>query len=300
MVGNKCIRTIILAFATVVLSSCAYTGLNKNNPYFGGYHTAGGDSGITASIPDRRQLPVRAVQVTQPAAPESLEVPEALSYQELKRQQREDAEVDISLVYHLYGPDYNWDYQSRLWGRHMRHWDRIPWYAWDPWFYDPWMDPWYNDPWWPDPFRSHRSPWHFSIGFGHGYYYDPWRWAWDPYGYYSPWSSSYYGGYYSPYYYYGGARVAATGTVQNTQQRRSRDRKDVSSAAGGGTSRRVTGASAGSPPTVRRPSSDAGSLSRGGSSSGGSSRSVTRSSSSPKSSGSNSSGQQSRTRKRKD
>ena len=221
----------LLLLSGLGLTACAHL---QNDPRFAGFHANDPARSTTPSIVDRGLLiavPPPAEGARADVAPENLAGP-----------YRDDTFAQYNLMVHLYGPYYNQNYRSRLWLRHQRRWNRIPWYAYSPLFDDYWMI---------DPYWDYRyGGWSGRYGPWYAGYYDPWYW-WDPYyggGYGMGYSG--FGGYYGywPYGYTRRGTATTVAVVTDNKQRRRRARKDLPTTMSGGNTR-----AAGSLSTQARP-----------------------------------------------
>ncbi|MBA7594816.1 MAG: hypothetical protein GH143_04520 [Calditrichaeota bacterium] len=218
MAGRILFRSALLLLCGMWLAGCVSYPSQRDDPRFAGYHRAVPSQGVTAAVTDRETLtPTTATdQQTPPGLTEAEKAPEDrdYTYQDWYRNRyRNDDAFQLNLSYHLYGPNYYRDLQSRYWLQYQRRWHRLPWYAgrwYDPWrdysyWHDPWYDPWYG---YYDPWYSYYDPWYsgypYSYYGGYGYYYH----NWNPYG---------------PYYYSDSRRID---TEPQTYTQRTRARKD--------------------------------------------------------------------------
>lgn len=318
MYGRTLIRSFLLTGAMLWVWGCIPATWHHEDPYFSGYHYSDSSPGVTTAIIDRetirREQPPRAA--TRPAPrPQEIPAEETYSdytYQDWQRdQQRNEADIQINLSYHLGGPYYYHDFRDRYWRGYMRRWHRLPWYANGWWFDDLWWDHHFWNPYqyqqygWYDPWYGYYDPWYSYYDPWYGYYYDPF-WSYSRHGYYR---HHYYADYgWGPHWghYSGGYR--SDPDERKTTTARTRNRADlptsVPSGSGMTTSARSSSAASSSSgssskssarTTVRKGSSATSSSSDRSSSSG----SRATKSSSSKSSSKSSSSKTSRSRNRK-
>jgi len=219
-------RLVLLLAGGIWAVGCIPYQSSGDDPLFAGYHRSDPSQGTTAVITDRGAYTQAAsVPHTQPAPvpQEKMEGPreQDYTYQDWSRNRyRGEDAFQFNLSYHLYGPYYYRDFQTRYWHRYQRRWHNLPWYA-NGW--------WFDDLWWNYPQRGYghqQYSWWYDPWYD--YYYDPWYY--DPYwSYWRP--SSYYGGY-GDYGWYPWYSTPSAGTTKTkVTQRRSRNRRDLPTGA---------------------------------------------------------------------
>ncbi|MFB0516388.1 MAG: hypothetical protein ACETWG_07275 [Candidatus Neomarinimicrobiota bacterium] len=227
MAARASFRLTFLLLSGILLVGCASFTRLSDDPYFAGYHRSDPSRGLTAAITDREALaPTAPIPETQPPPdqPGKIEEPGDVdyTYQDWYRDRyrEDDTHISVNLLYHLNGPYYYRDWQTRYWMQYQRRWNRLPMYA-SPW--------WFDDLWWDYPYWGTGYP-YGDYGYNrYSWWYDPWYdWYYDPW-YYDPYWDygypySYYGGY-SSYPWYGTPITVSAPT--KATQRRPRNRRDL-------------------------------------------------------------------------